>query len=256
MPSHDDSVQTQFDPRAQDYLTSAVHAQGPDLEYVRARIASHVSARGAALDVGCGAGHLAFVVATLFTRTVALDPSPNMLNAVATAAAARGLPTLETCAGHAAALPFADSTFDLVCTRYSAHHWMTLGDALVEIRRVLKPAGQLLVIDVLGDEDPLVDTHLQAMELLRDPSHVRDRSCAEWQGALARAGFTIDDERNWPLRLDFAAWIARMRTPAVHVAALRALQAGAPLEVRRALSYADDGSFTCTTGAFWARRRD
>jgi ubiquinone/menaquinone biosynthesis C-methylase UbiE len=256
MHSHHDSVQTQFDPRAQDYLTSAVHAQGPDLEYARAQIANHVSASGAALDVGCGAGHLAFAVATLVARTMALDPSPNMLNAVATEATARGLPTLETCQGHAAALPFADSSFDFVCTRYSAHHWTTLGDALIEMRRVLKPAGQLLVIDVLGDEDPLVDTHLQAIELLRDPSHVRDRSCTEWQAALDAAGFTIGEERSWPLRLDFAAWIARMRTPEVHVAALRALQAGAPIEVKRALAYADDGSFTCTTGAFWARRRD
>ncbi len=256
MHNHHDSVRTQFDPQAQDYLTSAVHAGGPDLEYARAQIANQVPASGAALDVGCGAGHLAFVVATLLSRTTALDPSPGMLRTVAIEAATRGLATLETRQGYAAALPFADNTFDFVCTRYSAHHWTTLGDALVEMHRVLKPAGQLLVIDVLGDEDPLVDTHLQTIELLRDPSHVRDRSCTEWKGALDAAGFAIGDEWSSPLRLDFAAWIARMRTPEIHVAALRALQAGAPSEVKRALSYAADGSFTCTTGAFWARRRD
>ena len=33
MHSHDDSVQNQFGPQAQAYLTSAVHARGPDLEY-------------------------------------------------------------------------------------------------------------------------------------------------------------------------------------------------------------------------------
>ena len=254
MHSHHDCVQTQFDSQAQAYLTSAVHAQGPDLEYTRAQIAQQLPASGTALDVGCGAGHLAFVVATLLSRTIALDPSPGMLRTVEIEAAARGLTSLETRQGHAAALPFADGAFDFVCTRYSAHHWIRLGDALVEMQRVLKPAGQLLVIDVLGDEDPLVDTHLQALELLRDPSHVRDRSCSEWRDALAAAGFAVADEMSWPLRLDFAAWIARMRTPEVHVAALRALQAGAPLEVKRALSYTDDGSFTCTTGAFWARR--
>jgi ubiquinone/menaquinone biosynthesis C-methylase UbiE len=255
MHSHDDFIQTQFEPQAQAYLTSAVHARGPDLDYARARIAAQVRARDNALDVGCGAGHLAFIVASLFNHTVALDPSPRMLNTVATEATTRGLATLTTRQGQAAALPFVDGSFDLVCTRYSAHHWTALAEALVEMRRVLKPDGQLLVIDVLGDENPLVDSHLQTIELLRDPSHVRDRTASEWRRALDAAGFAIDDEPSWPLRLDFAAWIARMRTPAVHVAALRALQSCAPLEVKTALAYADDGSFTCTTGAFWARRR-
>lgn len=254
MGNHDASIQTQFDPNAQAYLTSAVHAQGPDLEYARAQLVSRLDPAGAALDVGCGAGHLAFVVAAFAKRCIALDPSPRMLNVVAAEAAARGLVTLETQLGQAAQLPFADASFDLVCTRYSAHHWTALDAALAAMHRVLKPGGQLLVIDVLGDEDPLVDTHLQAIELLRDPSHVRDRSAREWRGTLAAAGFVIEDVARWPLRLDFAAWIARMRTPEVHVAALRALQAGAPSEVRQALAYGEDGSFTCTTGAFWARR--
>lgn len=255
MHSHDDSVQNQFGPQAQAYLTSAVHARGPDLEYARARIAAQISSSGTALDVGCGAGHLAFVVAALLDRTVALDPSQSMLTTVATAAAARGLARLETQQGHAAALPFAAGSFDFVCTRYSAHHWTQLSAALAEIHRVLKPAGQLLVIDVLGAADPLVDTHLQTIELLRDPSHVRDRSSTEWRSALNAGQFDIVDAPSWPLRLDFTTWIARMQTPEVHVAALRALQAGAPQEVKSALLYADDGSFTCTTGAFWARRR-
>ena len=255
MHSHDDSVQKQFDPQAQAYLTSVVHAQGPDLDYARARIAAQVPASGVALDVGCGAGHLAFVVAALLERTVALDPSPSMLTTVATAAGERGLTKLETRQGHAAALPFAAASFDFVCTRYSAHHWTQLSDALAEIHRVLKPAGQLLVIDVLGAADALVDTHLQAIELLRDPSHVRDRTSAEWRSVLNAAQFELVDQPSWPLRLDFSSWVARIRTPEVHVAALRALQVGAPQEVKRALAYADDGSFTCTTGAFWARRR-
>ncbi len=255
MHKHDESVHSQFDPQAQAYLTSAVHAQGPDLEYARAQVAARVPASGVGLDVGSGAGHLAFVVAAQLARTVALDPSHSMLATVASAAATRGIRALETHLGHAAALPFAAGSFDLVCTRYSAHHWTNLSDALLDMYRVLKPAGQLLVIDVIGEQDPLVDTHLQAIELLRDPSHVRDRSCAQWRSALSAARFDILDERSWPLRLDFAAWITRMRTPEVHVAALRALQVCAPLEVKNALAYADDGSFTCTTGAFWAQRR-
>lgn len=255
MHSHDQSVHAQFDSRAQAYLQSAVHAQGPDLEYARDRVAACLPPCASALDVGCGAGHLAFAIAPALARVVALDPSQGMLATVAAAAQARGLAQIETHAGQAAALPFADAGFDLVCTRYSAHHWTDLPAALADMHRVLKPGGCLLVIDVLGDDDALVDTHLQALELLRDPSHVRDRSDSEWRRLLDGAGFAVNDARQWPLRLEFASWIARMRTPDVHVAALRALQAGAAQEVQRALAYEADGSFTCTTGAYWARRR-
>ena len=39
MRTHEQTVQRQFDPRAQAYLTSAVHAAGPDLERAKALVA-------------------------------------------------------------------------------------------------------------------------------------------------------------------------------------------------------------------------
>jgi hypothetical protein len=39
---------------------------------------------------------------------------------------------------------------------------------------VLKPNGKVVLIDIVGAEDPLCDTWLQSVELLRDPSHIRD----------------------------------------------------------------------------------
>jgi ubiquinone/menaquinone biosynthesis C-methylase UbiE len=253
MRTHSQAVQDQFDPQARAYLTSPVHATGPDLRAAYEQVARSVPADAALLDVGTGAGHLSFTLAPLARRVVALDPAPGMLATVRQIATERGLAQIETCEASAAAVPFGPATFDLVCTRYSAHHWLALPQALREMRRVVKPDGFILIIDLLGDEIPLVDTHLQSIELLRDTSHVRDLDATEWRTLLHAAGFAGIEERTWLTRLEFASWVRRMRTPDALITAIRILQQGAPGEVQRALNIEADGSFTARTGLFWAR---
>jgi SAM-dependent methyltransferase len=253
MGNHDAAVLSQFDPRSHAYLTSAVHSSGPDLEHARTIVRALDPPPRALLDVGCGAGHLSFALARSSVRAVATDPAPSMLATVAAAAAQRGLTQIETVRAAAEALPFDSASFDVVATRYSAHHWNDVPAALREMRRVLAPGGLLLVIDLLGGETPLVDTHLQAIELLRDTSHVRDFTRVEWRGLLAAAGFTVETEATWLTRLEFGSWIERMRTPPESAAAIRRLQSGAPREVADALALEADGSFTPRTGLFAAR---
>jgi ubiquinone/menaquinone biosynthesis C-methylase UbiE len=254
MRTHEQTVQSQFDPRANAYLTSAVHSAGPDLEQAKALVAQAIPATSRALDIGCGGGHLSFALAPHVARMVALDPSPGMLAAVSKAAATKGLPQIEVRQGNAAALPLDDGSFDLVCTRYSAHHWTCLEQALREFARVLAPGGHALVIDTLGHEDALVDTFMQSIELLRDPSHVRNRSVPEWRSLLRSAGLVELERAEWPTRLEFLSWVERMHTPADRVAVIRSLEEGAPQEVREALAIEPDGAFTIRTGLFWLRK--
>jgi ubiquinone/menaquinone biosynthesis C-methylase UbiE len=212
--------------------------------------------RNSMLDVGCGAGHLSFALAPHFLHVVATDPSPSMLITARSAAMQRGLPPIEVRQASAQHLPFPDAYFDLVASRYSAHHWQDVPLALIEMRRVLRPGGMLLMIDLLGDESPLVDTHLQAIELLRDPGHVRDYSPSQWHRLLQNAGFALQQEFSWPTRLDFSSWVERMRTPPASVAVIRDLLGSASHEVRAGLSVEPDGSFAPRTGLFWAHPAD
>ena len=147
-------------------------------------------------------------------------------------------------AGDVEQLPFPDASFDIVASRYSAHHYPRPSAALREFARVLRPSGVFLLVDVVSPDDPTQDTFLNAIELLRDPSHVRDHSVAQWHTMLTSAGFTSELLGMWDLRLEFESWVARMRTPPLAVSQLRALLDGAPREVRVAMSIAaDDYSF-------------
>jgi SAM-dependent methyltransferase len=232
----------QFGPRAAAYVASPVHAQGADLQ----QLAAMVEGRGGArvLDLGCGGGHVAFHVAPHVREVVAYDLSPEMLAAVAAEAAARGLANVATRQGAAERLPFADESFDVVLTRFSAHHWRDVPAALAEAKRVIKNDGRAAFVDAVSPGAPVLDTYLQGIELMRDPSHVRDYSVAEWQAMLARAGFRPGAVTLRRLPLDFAAWIARMNTPPELAQAIRAVQAQMAAEVTRHFDIKDDGSFT------------
>ncbi|HEX9169662.1 MAG TPA: methyltransferase domain-containing protein, partial [Roseiarcus sp.] len=220
--AHEKVVEAQFGPRAKAYVESAVHASGADLDAVEALVRE--LRPEVALDLGAGGGHVSYVMARHARRVIAADLSREMLAAVAATARSKGLSNIETVETPAESLPFEDATFDFVASRFSTHHWRDFEAGLRQARRTLKRGGKAVFIDAYAPESALLDTHLQAVELLRDHSHVRDYTSAQWFAALARTGFALEACRTWKLRMDFPVWIARMRTPEEKVRAIRALQ--------------------------------
>ena len=240
MRSHQQVVTEQFGSTAAAYLTSAVHAQGADLQELAQIAASIPDAR--VLDLGCGGGHASFAVAPVVQKVISYDLSAQMLDVVASAAQERGLDNLAVRQGSADKLDFPDASFDLVCTRFSVHHWRNVPQALREVLRVLKPGGRFIAIDTAAPADVLADTYVQAIELLRDTSHVRNISLNSWRKLLGQAGFPIASDKTWKLRLEFESWVARMRTPTGNVAAIKALWESAPQEVKD--YFALDGAYS------------
>jgi SAM-dependent methyltransferase len=243
--SHETVIAAQFGPRAAAYVASPVHAQGEDLQALAALVRGRPGSR--VLDLGCGGGHVSFTVAPWADQVVALDLSADMLAAVAGVAAERGLGNIATERGSVDDLPFEASSFDIVLSRFSAHHWPDFAAALVEARRVVKPDGIAVFVDAVSPGPALLDTHIQAIELLRDPSHVRDYSVEEWRAALAAAGFAPGQPVRRRLHLDFASWIERMRTVETHVGAIRSLQGQVSAAVQQHFAIEPDGSFTLDT---------
>jgi ubiquinone/menaquinone biosynthesis C-methylase UbiE len=77
-----------------------------------------------------------------------IDPAPAMIEkATATATATAGDPRLRFAAGVAEHLPYRDDTFDLVVTTTSFDHWSDQRAGLHQCARVLRPGGQLVLVD-------------------------------------------------------------------------------------------------------------
>lgn len=248
---HESVVDAQFGPRAKAYVESAVHARGPDLEALDAIIGKMQPQH--ALDLGAGGGHVSYLMARHATQVTTVDLSPDMLAAVAAAAQEKGLGNIRTIKAPVERLPFQDGSFDFLACRYSAHHWWDFEGGLRQARRVLKDGAPAVFIDACSPGPALFDTHLQAVELLRDTSHVRDYSVGEWNAALTRCGFALASCRMWRLRMDFPVWTARMRTPPDNIRAIRHLQEAASAETRKHFAIEEDGSFMLDIGMIEAQ---
>src|SRR5262249_48756613 len=229
-----------------------VQARAGDLEALAALVRGRQNAR--VLDLGCGGGHVTFAAASHAREVVAYDLSPEMLDVVARAAKERGLGNVTTQQGVVERLPFPDASFDVVLSRFSAHHWHGFDAALREAARVLKPGGAAGFADSISPGTPLLDTWYQAIELLRDHSHVRSYSRGEWEAALAGAGFAVTATSRHRVRLVFDVWIERMQTPKVQADAIRALQRKMSAGVTRYFEVEADGTFAIELSVFEAAK--
>jgi demethylmenaquinone methyltransferase/2-methoxy-6-polyprenyl-1,4-benzoquinol methylase len=96
------------------------------------------------LDVAVGTGLVAReALGVVGARgcVVGIDPSAGML-------AQSGVHGLTLARARAEALPFAAQSFDFLCLGYALRHVADLGAVFAEFRRVLRPGGQLLVLEI------------------------------------------------------------------------------------------------------------
>ena len=97
------------------------------------------------LDVACGTGLVAVEAAKILGTSehiTCLDPSAGMLAVARTKLPARFVQ------GRAEALPFPDNSFDFLTMGYALRHVSDLQTTFREFRRVLKPGGKLLVLEI------------------------------------------------------------------------------------------------------------
>jgi len=133
--------------RLYDLFSSAI-----DSFYARiARRLTDTTSSGQVLDVGCGPGRLAVHLARQAPglTVTGIDISSDMIELARRRAEVSNLSDrVHFQVADVGALPFPDNQFDLVVSTLSLHHWPDPVRGLVEIRRVLKPAGQACIYDV------------------------------------------------------------------------------------------------------------
>lgn len=109
------------------------------------------------LDLGCGTGDLAVLVARHFphAEVVGLDFTRAMLEkATVRHGAARERSRIDFGQGTGLRLPFPDATFDLVTNAFVLRNFADIEIALREARRVLRPGGVLLTLEITEPISP------------------------------------------------------------------------------------------------------
>jgi ubiquinone/menaquinone biosynthesis C-methylase UbiE len=106
---------------------------------------------GILIDVGCGPGYLVDSISHQFPqlRVIGIDINQDML-----AQARHNFPASERAwfrHGDAQALPCSNEEVDFVISTGAFHHWGNAARSLREFHRVLKPGGQLLILDLRRD---------------------------------------------------------------------------------------------------------
>jgi ubiquinone/menaquinone biosynthesis C-methylase UbiE len=160
-------------------------------------------ADGRALDVGTGAGALAFALAPLVREVVGVDPVPELL----ALARARALPNTRFVEGDGEALGFSSAEFDLSGTHRTLHHVARPERVVAELVRVTRPGGHVLVVDQLAPDDPEEAAALHEFETTRDASHARLLSAAELRGLFAAHGLSLVKERDENEQRNLAAYL-------------------------------------------------
>jgi len=185
--------------RAQAYRESAIHVSGEDLDLV---VDWCEPADGATvLDVATGGGHVARRLRERGAAVVTVDPAPGM-----------GADVI----ARAEDLPFADASFDAVACRVAAHHFHDVLAALKEMARVAR--GRVVVCD-----NTFVSEASEEADRLRDPSHVRNYSAAEWDSFFELAGLEIAERAFLERPLEVQPWLDRTETPPADQARVREL---------------------------------
>jgi ubiquinone/menaquinone biosynthesis C-methylase UbiE len=101
------------------------------------------------VDLGCGPGYLTVELGRLRpqARIVCIDPSSEMLQLARQNVAKAGLANCEASVGNAEQIPLESESADLIVSQSSFHEWADRRKGLLEIRRVLKPGGSLILKD-------------------------------------------------------------------------------------------------------------
>lgn len=96
------------------------------------------------LDVGAGKGDVAALVQRTGSCDVyALDPDRKRIGF-----AQREHPDLMTCVSGSELIPYEDGFFDRVYSTMAVHHFANQEKSFVEIARVLRPGGTLVILDI------------------------------------------------------------------------------------------------------------
>jgi ubiquinone/menaquinone biosynthesis C-methylase UbiE len=211
MSDHDQLIRSEFSRQADVMAQAAIFNDAN----VLARIcdAGRLTRSSRVLDVACGPGIVVEALARVRVKRSAAISRRRCSTRRASVAIERGLANALFAPGRAEALPFEDGSFDVVVSRSAVHHFRDPVAVFREMARVVRRAGRIITVDVQSAETPEEAALHNALEILRDPSHVRMLPRSELHRSLASAGLEIEDAITWTNHREFSEWMKITAAP-------------------------------------------
>lgn len=199
---HNREIINQFTKQAEPFARLAGHADAMNLLVSIAAVNNHDTV----LDVACGPGLVVCHFAKYAAHVTGIDITEAMIAAAEKRQKEQKLANISWDVGNACPLPYADSAFSLVITRYSFHHFINPEAVLKEMIRVCKPGGTIMAADVAIA--PACAADYDRMEKLRDPSHVRALTDAEFMSMFQNSGLTELQTESYRVEMELEAQLA------------------------------------------------
>ncbi len=199
-------VREQFGKTATAFVEATHFSAGKDLEEA-ARLLNPTHDDNM-LDVACGGGHMALYFAPKVRQVVASDLTMQMLKKAQEHIAEEGrVDNVIFREADAEDLPFPAGSFTLLTCRIASHHFADVPRALKEFHRVLRRGGRMVIIDTLMPSDPEVADFFQAMETMRNPTHMKAYKEEEWRNMILDAELILQETQIISKTHDFQEWV-------------------------------------------------
>ncbi|HEY1900936.1 MAG TPA: methyltransferase domain-containing protein [Terracidiphilus sp.] len=195
---HNAEIVDQFTRQAEPFSRRHAHTHEALLELMAE--CAGVRAGDSLLDIACGPGIVSCFLAKRVAHVTGLDMVPAMLERARQFQAESKVENVAWKLGESTDLPFTDNTFDCAVTRFSFHHFLAPATALREMARVSKPGGTVLVADVAPSAETQANFNL--WEILRDPSHTRALTQAEFESIGKDAGLELVRKASYAMEMD------------------------------------------------------
>lgn len=165
------------------------------IEYLRVKKDEEIA------DLGSGNGYFTIPLARMINKTItAVDIEPRMLTMLKENAEREKVTNIQCIQSDLESLPFSDEAFDKVLIAFAIHEVTNPEKVLMEIRRILKPDGILLL------------TEWEAAETWGGPPSNERISSDTLMAAAGRNGFSAERIRLNPAQYAIRAYIKSQRS--------------------------------------------
>ncbi len=174
---------------------------------------SYVQPTDKVLDVATGPGYIAMLFAERAREVIGIDLTPAFVAKARATAIENHLKNVSFCEGDVEHLPFGDQTFDIVTCHKALHHFPNPVRALDEMNRVLRAGGRLVLGDTRSSDNLETARRHNALERLRDPSHVEMYSPNKLKALVEMRGFSLENLVEFHDERDIDWWQQVMPAP-------------------------------------------